>query len=174
MEDIAARARITKPVLYDHYSSKHALFREALESIRDRLIGKGKSIVEAGGDPEHQFRLAVDAFLKFVEQEPDAARVLLRVPSGDATAAQLSREVQAGASAGIATLLTAFMPDSPQWQVRAASEFLKEGLHAVARWWLENRGPGRAELVELMTQIVWPGLQAQARARGPHVKERAQ
>src|SRR5581483_8150075 len=97
----STRARITKPVLYDHYSSKHALFREALESIRDRLIGKGKSIVEAGGDPEHQFRLAVDAFLKFVEQEPDAARVLLRVPSGDATAAQLSREVQAGASAGI-------------------------------------------------------------------------
>jgi AcrR family transcriptional regulator len=40
MDEIAARAQITKPVLYDHFSSKQALFLTVLETIRDGLIAK--------------------------------------------------------------------------------------------------------------------------------------
>ena len=101
MDAIASRAQVTKPVLYDYFSSKQTLFLTVLESIRDGLIAKGGSIVEAGGDPEQRFHLSVDAFLEFVEREPEAARVLLTVPSGDAAAAKLSRKVQTGASAGL-------------------------------------------------------------------------
>lgn len=119
-----------------------------------------------GGDPEQKFRRAVDAFLQFVERDPDAARVLLTVPSGDPVAAKLSREVQAGASAGIAILLVAFMPESPPWRRRAATELLKEGLHAVAIWWLANPEPSREELVDLITWMVWPGLRTGARSVG--------
>src|SRR5262245_2026350 len=101
MDRIAARAKVTKPVLYDHFPSKRALFLAVLESIRDGLIAQGRSIVATGGGPQEKFRRAVDAFLQFVEREPDAARVLLTVPCGDPRAAELSRGVQAGASAGI-------------------------------------------------------------------------
>ena len=166
MDGIAARAHVTKPVLYDHFSSKQALFRTVLEAIRDGLIAKGKSIVAAGDDPEQIFRRAVDAFLQFVEREPDAARVLLTVPSGDPLAAKLSREVQAGASAGLRALLVTFMPESAPWRLRAATEFLKEGLHAVAIWWLANPGPSREEIVDVITRMVWPGLRTGARRVG--------
>ena len=102
MDRIAALSKVTKPVLYDHFPSKQALFLTVLESIRDGLIDKGKAIAEAGDGPEQKFRRAVDAFLQFVEGQPDAARVLLMVPRGDTAAAKISREVQAGAAAGIA------------------------------------------------------------------------
>src|SRR5437764_5550411 len=105
MDRIAARAKISKPVLYDHFASKQALFLAVLLSIRDALIGQGTAIAEAAGDPEEKFRRSVDTFLQFVEQQPDAARVLLIVPRGDAAAARLSRKVQAGATAGISRLL---------------------------------------------------------------------
>ncbi len=159
MDSIAARAEITKPVLYDHFSSKQALFLTVLESIRDGLIARGKAIVREDIDPEQKFRRAVDAFLQFVEQAPDAARVLLMIPAGDPVAAKLSHEVQAGASAGIAGLLADLMPDRTLWRLQGTSEFLKEGLHAVAVWWLDHPGPSREELVEVVVRVAWFGLQ---------------
>jgi AcrR family transcriptional regulator len=173
MDGIAARAQITKPVLYDHFASKQALFLTVLGAIRDRLIARGRSIVEAEHDPERRFREAVDAFFQFVEREPHAARVLLTVPFGDPLAAKLSRKVQAGASARLATLLVAFMPRSPLWRRKAATEFLKEGLHALAIWWLANPGPSRDEIVDVVTRMVWPGLREEAGGAAVRRRRRA-
>jgi AcrR family transcriptional regulator len=173
MDGIAARAHITKPVLYDHFSSKQALFLTVLGAIRDRLIARGRSIVEAGGDPERIFREAVDAFFQFVECEPHAAKVLLTVPFGDPLAAKLSRKVQAASSARLAALLVAFMPRSAPWRRQAATEFLKEGLHALAIWWLANPGPSREEIVDLITHMVWPGLRTEAGGVAARRKRRA-
>ena len=156
MDRVADLAKVTKPILYDHFPSKQALYLTMLESIRDGLIAKGKAIAEAGDDSEPKFHRAIDAFLQFVERQPDAARVLLTVPRGDAAAAKVSREVQAGASAGIASLLAVVMPGSSPWRLLAAAEFLKEGLHAVARWWLENPGLSREELVDVISGLVSP------------------
>jgi AcrR family transcriptional regulator len=158
MDRIAARARISKPVLYDHFASKQALFLAVLESIRDGLIADGQSIAASDDDPQQRFRRGVDAFLRFVEQQPDAARVLLTVPRGDPRTARLSRAVQAGASAGIARLLAPYMPDSPPGHLDAATEFLKAGLHAIGEWWLDNPGPSREELVDVVMRIAWSGL----------------
>lgn len=163
MDDIAAQAGITKPVLYDHFSSKQALFLAVLQTIRDGLIARGKAIVRDDGDPQQKFRRAVDAFLEFVEQAPDAARVLLTVPAADPVAAKVSREVQAGASAGIAALLAESMPGRTPWHLQATAAFLKEGLHAVAVWWLDHPGPGREEIVDIVLDTASPGLRRQTR-----------
>lgn len=163
MDSIAARAEITKPVLYDHFPSKRALFLAVLQSIRDDLIARGNVIARDDGDPAQKFRRSIDAFLEFVEQAPEAARVLLTVPAGDPVAAEVSREVQAGATAGIAALLAEFMPDRTSWRVQGMAEFLKEGLHAVAVWWLDNPGPSREEIAEIVLDAAWLGLRTQAR-----------
>jgi hypothetical protein len=57
----------------------------------------------------------------------------------------------------IAALLAAVIPGSPSWRRQVAAEFLKEGLHAVAEWWLENPGPSREEIIEVVTGLVWSG-----------------
>ncbi len=166
MDSIAARAEITKPVLYDHFPSKQALFLAVLQSIRDGLIARGETIAKGDADPEQKFRRLVDAFLEFVEQAPDAARVLLTIPTGDPVAAKVSREVQAGASAGIAALLAGLMPDRTSWRLHSATEFLKEGLHAVAVWWLDHPGPSRPEVVDVVLDVAWLGLGTRAAAGG--------
>lgn len=163
MDAIAAGAGITKPVLYDHFPSKQALFLAVLQSIRDGLLARGEAIAQEDADPEQRFRRSVDAFLAFVEQAPETARVLLTVPAGDPMAAKVSREVQAGASAGIAALLATFMPDRAPWQRQAAAAFLKEGLHTIAMWWLDHPGPSREEIVEIVLDTTWRGLRGQTR-----------
>jgi hypothetical protein len=68
-----------------------------------------------------------------------------------------SDHCKAGAAAGIAALLAAVIPGNPSWRRQAAAEFLKEGLHAVAEWWLENPGPSREEIVDVVTGLVFSG-----------------
>jgi AcrR family transcriptional regulator len=94
MSRIAAAAGISKPVLYDHFPSKDAMFGTLLRSIRDELLAKGRAIGQSSASREDRFRSAIDAFFAFVETQPDAARLLLIVPHGDPVTVKLSRDVQ--------------------------------------------------------------------------------
>jgi AcrR family transcriptional regulator len=158
MSEIATAAGITKPVLYDHFTSKDALFDTLLRSIRDDLLAKGSAIGKSALSAELRFRSAVDAFFAFVQDQPDAAMILLIVPQGNPVTLKLSRAVQQGATAAISKLLKSFLPAGGTWQYEAAGEFLKEGLHALAKWWLNNPGPSRDEIVDLVMKACWTGF----------------
>jgi AcrR family transcriptional regulator len=158
MSEIATAAGITKPVLYDHFSSKDALFDTLLRSIRDDLLAKGNAIGKSAVSEEVRFRTAVDAFFAFVEDQPDAAMILLIVPQGNPVTLKLSRAVQQGATAAISMLLKSYLPAGGTWQYEAAGEFLKEGLHALAQWWLDNPEPSRDEIVDLVMKACWTGF----------------
>jgi AcrR family transcriptional regulator len=159
MSEIATAAGITKPVLYDHFTSKDALFDTLLRSIRDGLLAKGNAIGKSTASEELRFRTAVDAFFAFVEDQPEAAMILLIVPQGNPVTIRLSRAVQQGATAAISKFLKSYLPAGSTWQYEAAGEFLKEGLHALAQWWLNNPGPSRDEIVDLVMKACWTGFQ---------------
>ena len=159
MSGIAAAAGITKPVLYDHFASKDALFETLLRSIRDDLLAKGRAIAQSSVSDRLTFRSAVDAFFAFVEGQPDAAKILLIVPQGNPVTVKLSRNVQQGATAAISQLLKSYLPAGGTWEYEAAGEFLKEGLHALAKWWLSHPGPSRHEIVDLVMKACWSGFQ---------------
>jgi AcrR family transcriptional regulator len=158
MSEIATAAGITKPVLYDHFTSKDALFDTLLRSIRDGLLAKGNAIGKSTASEELRFRSAVDAFFAFVEDQPEAAMILLIVPQGNPVTIRLSRAVQQGATAAISKFLKSYLPAGRTWQYEAAGEFLKEGLHALAQWWLNNPGPSRDEIVDLVMKACWTGF----------------
>jgi AcrR family transcriptional regulator len=159
MSGIATAAGITKPVLYDHFASKDALFETLLRSIRDDLLAKGNAVGKSAFSEERRFRAAVDAFFEFVEDQPDAAKILLIVPQGNPVTVKLSRAVQQGATAAISKLVKSYLPAGGTWQYEAAGEFLKEGLHALAKWWLSNPDPSRDEVVDIVMKACWVGLQ---------------
>ena len=165
MSDIATAAGITKPVLYDHFTSKDALFETLLHSIRDGLLAKGREIAQSSAGSEARFRSAVDVFFAFVEAEPDAARICPIVPQGNPVTGKLSREVQRGATAAISQFLKSYLPAGESWRYEAAGEFLKEGLHALAKWWLSHPGPGRGDIVDIAVNLCWAGL-SRNRSRG--------
>ena len=162
MSEIAAASGITKPVLYDHFSSKDALFETLLRAIRDDLLAKGRAVGQSHVSTEIRFRSAVDAFFAFVEAQPNAARILLIVPQGNRVADKLSRDAQRGATTAIAQLLKSYLPPGESWQHEAAGEFLKEGLHALAKFWLSNSSHSRHDIVSLVMTICWTGFQSSA------------
>jgi AcrR family transcriptional regulator len=159
MSGIATAAGITKPVLYDHFASKDELFETLLRSIRDGLLAKGRTIGQSSAGDDVKFRSAIDAFFAFVEAQPDAAKILLIVPQGNPVILKLSRQVQQGATAAISQLLKSYLPAGESWQYEAAGEFLKEGLHALAKWWLNHPGPSRDDIVHIVMKACWTGFQ---------------
>jgi AcrR family transcriptional regulator len=166
MSGIAAAAGVTKPVLYDHFASKDALFETLLRWIRDGLLATGQAIGQSSASDEAKFRSSVAAFFAFVEAQPDAAKILLIVPQGNPVTIRLSREVQLGATAAISHLLKSYLPAGETWQHEAAGEFFKEGLHALAKWWLNHPGPSRDDIVEIVMRACWNGFPAVKSAPG--------
>jgi AcrR family transcriptional regulator len=163
MEEIATAAGVTKPVLYDHFSSKLDLYKQLTEGIRDELTGRGAAAMAADAPAGDRIRTGVEAFFAFVEERPSAARVLLFTPVGEPALVEAAREVQAGATAALAALFAAeadFFTGAPdrERRIELVTEFMKQGLHGLAEWWSQHPETPREALVDAATDLVWSGL----------------
>src|SRR5579863_9938072 len=71
MDDIAERAGVTKPLLYQHFSSKRALYLELVDSIAQDLLTAIRSAVLRAGGPRQQVELGFAAYFQLViNKEP--------------------------------------------------------------------------------------------------------
>ena len=76
MESIAEAAGVTKPVLYQHFSSKRALYSALLASDLGRLTQELETAFSQAGDNEERLRRGFGAYLDFVDRHEDAYRLL--------------------------------------------------------------------------------------------------
>ena len=160
MAEIATAAGITKPVLYDHFPSKRALFVSLSEAIRDEMLARGAAAIAGTADAEARFRAGIEAFFAFVAERPDAARVMFVVPRGAADLTEPAAAIQKGATDRLTLMLAAILPSSALALPEAATECLKQGLHAMAEWWAEHPEVSRDALVETAMTLAWRGLAA--------------
>ena len=77
IEDIAARAKITKPVVYEHFGGKEGLYAVVVDREVQTLLG-GITRALAGDDPRTLLEQAAVAFLTYIEDEPEGFRILVR------------------------------------------------------------------------------------------------
>lgn len=66
MDDIAAAAGVTKPVLYQHFASKETLYVEVLDIIGTSMIDEARTIGEGEGDTLVRVRRGLHRFYEFV------------------------------------------------------------------------------------------------------------
>lgn len=161
VEEIASAASVTKPVLYDHFSSKEEIFVAAIEQIRDGLLETGNRAIAMEKSPGKRLKAAISVFFDLVENDPSAARVLLISSKAPAPIADICRRVQAAATNGIAQIMRSHSPSRPrdsdrQWVLKA--EFTKKGMHGLAEWWLEHPNIPRSEIEEALFGILKKGL----------------
>ena len=89
MDDIASEAGITKPVLYRHFGDKDGLYMALTERYIAELVVALRSAVEAG-DPRSRLAATIDAYLSYVEREPERYRFLLHASEQPRTAPLMS------------------------------------------------------------------------------------
>src|SRR5215218_9419976 len=81
MDDVAAAAGVTKPVLYQHFPSKRALFTELLDDLGDQLIHELTSATGAASTGRERVQEGFASYFRFVTGNEAAFRVLFGAPA---------------------------------------------------------------------------------------------
>jgi AcrR family transcriptional regulator len=76
MDDVAARAGVTKPVLYQHFPSKRALFVELLGDVGHQLLGELAVATSAAHTGRERVHEGFAAYFRFVTGNEAAFRLL--------------------------------------------------------------------------------------------------
>lgn len=179
MDEVAARAGITKPMLYDYFGSKEGLLLACIARARAELRAATEQAPAEAADPETLFRSSVRAFFAFIDSHGAAWSMLLNEamleagPAAEEVAGIRRQQVELTA-ARIALLPGAagLGPDQLEaWAdlVVAACERLAVWRTRAARGDGDRPGGPRLtldEAVEVVMAALWPGLQRLGRAPG--------
>src|SRR3954447_15738823 len=89
MEEIAARAKVSKPIVYEHFGGKEGLYAVIVDREMDYIV---RRIVEAIGTGSARERIekATLAFLTYVKDHPDGFALLSRASPMPSTRGRLS------------------------------------------------------------------------------------
>jgi AcrR family transcriptional regulator len=157
LEDIAAAAGVTKPIVYRHFDSKKALYLALLARHRDDLPRHLEQVELPPGDgsPEALVRAILERWFDYVRENQHAWLMLFRDSSGDAEIKAFRRKVNRRAR----EVLSAFIAEQgrgrvPPEQVEPRAELLSSGLAGLALWWIERPGTPKPVLVDVATKVV--------------------
>ena len=158
MNDVAEAAGVTKPVLYQHFESKHELYLELLTDTANRLKAVIQAAVEAEAEARGQVDAAFGAFFDFFEVEPGNFTVLYGegVRSDPSFISEL-RGVEDSLTDFAADMLTIeSMSAEDRLLVACGIAGLLEG--AVRRWIQDGRTIPAATMAAKTADLAWRGL----------------
>jgi AcrR family transcriptional regulator len=163
MDDIADRAGVSKPVLYQHFPGKLELYLALLDMHTNELVGAVRSAMAATTDNAQRVHNAVSAYFDFVDGESAEVQGAFRlVFETDLRNEPAVRE----RIAGVSRLCMQAVADTiaadtglPQAQVELLAATVTGTSEVAARWWLESdRALPKAQAVRLIEGLVWRGI----------------
>jgi AcrR family transcriptional regulator len=162
MGEIAAAAGVTRTVLYDHFTSKQALFLTLLEEQNEELIDHVAGRILGEGTTEERMRETIDATFSFVREHPFAWRMLHRdsAGGGDLAAAHagIQRESIEAARLLLADDLLAAGIDPSSERAELLIELLSAAVQGAARWWYDHPDVPRARVTGWVMETLWSGI----------------
>jgi AcrR family transcriptional regulator len=159
MDDIAERAGVSKPVLYQHFPGKLELDLALLDTHCDAMVSRVRSAMEATTDNKDRVRGAIQAYFDFIDHESEAFRLVFESDlRNDPAVRERVDRVETGCIAAITDTIMADTGVS-----RARAELLASGLvgaaEIAARFWLAGgRQVDKAEAESLLTTLSWRGI----------------
>lgn len=161
MDEIAERAGVSKPVLYQHFPGKLKLYLAILDLHNTDLVSSVTGAVAEHGDNKARVAAAIDAYFAFVERDGAAFRLVFE---SDLTNDPLVRDrVEAAGrtlSAAIADIITSDT-ELPRPQAELLGTALSAMAHTSARAWLAGDGAvSRSDAAALIAQLAWRGIRA--------------
>jgi AcrR family transcriptional regulator len=161
MDDIAERAGVSKPVLYQHFPGKLELYLALLDTQAAALGAAVQDALAATDDNRQRIHGVLTAYFEFVDRADDdgAFRLIFETDLGnepavrDRVEAVTQRTMQAVADtvAGDTGLGRA--------QAELLSTALTGAAQVAARWWLASDRPvSQADAVRLLESLLWRGI----------------
>lgn len=172
IDEIAARAGVSPPVLYEHFDSKLALYRSLLERHFAELREVWRDHLGGEEDPEKRIAHSIDAWFAYVEEHPFAGRMLFRDTSGDPKVAAVHEEVASASRAQVLAMLgdpeqaAGIVGVVPADELEMVWVVLREVLQGIAIWWVDHPDVPREKLVATVMNWLWVGFERVAEGEG--------
>jgi len=158
IEEVAARAKVSKPVIYEHFGGKEGLYAVVVDrevrSLLDRITG-----ALTAGHPHELLEQAALALLDYIEEETDGFRVLVREspmmsPTGNLMSVLNDVAHQAEHILGAEFSSRGFDPKLAELYAQS----LVGMVALTGRWWLEVRKPRKEVVAAHLVNLAWNGL----------------
>ena len=162
MNDIADAAGVTKPVLYQHFDSKRALYTATLEAVGESMIAALTGATSASPSGKEQTAAGMVAYFRWVADDPDAFSLLFGGGTRrDEEFAAVAQKVEKAAAELIAPLIEAGVDADYQRMVAHALIGMSEG---VSRHLIRSGQKIDPDTVgEQLASLAWAGLRAVGR-----------
>jgi AcrR family transcriptional regulator len=157
LDDVAAAAGVTKPILYRHFDSKNELYLALLERHRDDL-GSFAEAIPPQGPPEERLRMVLELWFAYVEAHSYAWKMLFRDSGGSPEIQAFRIDVHARARAVLVEMIRSLSEvPIPRRELEPLAELMSMGMASLVLWWMDNPGASRQAIVDAMTRV-WAGL----------------
>ncbi|MGH3930706.1 MAG: TetR family transcriptional regulator [Pseudonocardiaceae bacterium] len=158
IEEVAHRAGVSKPVVYEHFGGKEGLYTVVVDREMRHLLQRITSALSAG-HPRELLEQAALSLLDYIEDSSDGFRILIRdspVASASGTFSSLLNDIASQvehilgrefASRGYDTQLA-----------RLFSQSLVGMVALTGQWWLDERALPKEEVAAHLVNLAWNGL----------------
>jgi AcrR family transcriptional regulator len=169
MDDIAERAGVSKPVLYQHFPGKLELYLALLDEHTDDLVSRVSEALATTPDNKQRVQRCIQAYFDFVADDSGGSAGAFRLVfesdlrAEPAVAERVERMVEACVEAVADTI--AQDTGVPADAARLLSRGLIGTAEISARWWLQHGAAiPKTEAERLVAALVWRGISGFPRA----------
>lgn len=161
IEDIAAAAGVSKPIIYRYFSGKRDLYIAVLEEHLNDLIRRLWVAMSSSPDPRERLRAGLQAFFAFADEREDGFRLLVDAgarhdPEAQARLGGAWDTLADGIARTVGDLLRGAGLDPAGAPIYARA--LIGMTESVADWWLRTRRGPREDLVDYLLALTWRGF----------------
>jgi AcrR family transcriptional regulator len=158
VEEVAARAGVSKPVVYEHFGGKEGLYAVVVDrEVRSLLTNVQEALT--AGHPRMLLEQAALALLDYIEQSSDGFRILVRdSPVGSASGSFVSI---IGDIANRVEYILAAEFKARGFDANAAPmyyQILVGKVGTTGQWWLDERKPSKERVAAHLVNLAWNGL----------------
>jgi len=158
VEEIAAKAGVSKPVVYEHFGGKEGLYAVVVDRETQLLLDRiTRSLT--GGHPRELLEQAALALLEYIETSADGFRILVRDSPVTQTTGTFASLISDVASQVEHILVEQFAQRGFNAKLAPMYAQMLVGMVALTgQWWLDVRRPKRAEVAAHLVNLAWNGL----------------
>jgi AcrR family transcriptional regulator len=155
MDELARRAGVTKPVVYELFGSKEGLFGACVDRSIERLAAEIAEAVRAETEPEARLRAGGLAFLRFAAGN----RVAWDLMSMGGRFADQAQRVRADQAELIRVLMAEMArPAVDERELEAAAHAVNAAYEGVAHWMWAHPDVPIEQLADWVVELLLPGL----------------
>ena len=159
VEEIAARAQVSKPVVYEHFGGKEGVYAVIVDREVQQLTTALTGSLDAGGHPKVMLERTALALLDYIEESEDGFRILVR----DSPVAQATGTFSS-LIGDVATQVERILVD--QFRLNRLdpataplyAQMLVGMIALTGQYWLDARTPGKSEVAAHLVNLAWNGL----------------